>query len=135
MKKHLALFPVLVLLLSACGGEKGGREKNPTAPEVPVTPAFLVDPSWGYYDDGNGERIDLTFCDDGEFYYCCECGEPVEDYDIYATYTYDEEKNEVQLFGYDGEFMRVPILSCTDTELVLKLKGQEVRFTDLGEEE
>lgn len=72
----------------------------------------------------------IYFGSDGEFSYYCSCGSPVDDYDMYDQYTYQPEKQTIQLKGVKSFFWmreKIVIQSCDETTLELK-NGNEIRI-------
>lgn len=89
---------------------------------------FLTDASWVHYDDNIGENINISFRENGEYFYCCDCGEPVGDSDIYDSYSYEPENHTITLSGPDGETSTIEVLYYDDNYLCLLFEEGTVTF-------
>lgn len=95
-------------------------------PESPF-PEFLWKNKW-YGAEGDIECDEkLTFTEDGEFMYSCACGSPVDDYDLYWEYIYDEESRIITLKGDEGYEEEMQVLFYDVDGLVIRLESGEVR--------
>ncbi|WP_426348919.1 hypothetical protein ACPWSR_14375 [Alloiococcus sp. CFN-8] len=89
---------------------------------------FLTDASWVRYDDNIGENINISFHENGEYFYNCDCGEPVGDSDIYDSYSYEPENYIITLSGPDGETSKIEVLYYDDNYLCLLFEEGTVTF-------
>jgi len=89
---------------------------------------FLTDASWVHYDDNIGENINISFRENGEYFYHCDCGEPVGDSDIYDSYSYEPENHTITLSGPDGETSKIEVLYYDDNYLCLLFEEGTVTF-------
>ncbi|MBP3706370.1 MAG: hypothetical protein J6J13_03870 [Clostridia bacterium] len=137
MKKILSLILLLSIVFSfvSCDNEESKSKKTSASKKSSnsdeknfVTPEFLTDADWGYYDSEISEKINISFYEDGTFFYCCDCGEPVGDSDIYDRYSYNEQKNEIILYACEGSDLYVPVVYCDEFCLVLEIYGEIVDF-------
>lgn len=123
MKKILSIFITIIICLGTlCGC---------VAPEEPSDklPAELVDKTWLFYDEFSAEHLCLTLGSDNAFSYHCQCGEPVEDSDLYDQYTYDAEKEIILLSNSTGkEIKEVKVLGYNEYHLLLEIDGETKDF-------
>lgn len=89
---------------------------------------FLTDASWVHYDDKLGENLNISFHENGEYAYYCDCGEPVGDSDIYDKYSYNPENHIITLSGLDGEASTIEVLYYDDNYLCLLFEEGTVTF-------
>lgn len=87
----------------------------------------IVDESWDRSIEGCGETI--CFSSDGTFVYYEHCGNPVEDYDCYEKYTYNEKTGIITIYALEGIGRRkIEIVSCENDTLVLDFNGEQREF-------
>ena len=84
---------------------------------------YLVEGDWSRRDENLGEALNITFTKDGEYYYNCDCGEPVGNSDIYDSYEYDKETQTIKLSGCDGEKDEIKVLYADSNYLFLMIDG------------
>lgn len=83
----------------------------------------------------NGSDIEtINFTENGEFFYYCACGSPIESYDLCDTYKYDKDTNTIKLICTPGvKVTELKIKKVTEYELVLDFNGKERVFeTEYG---
>lgn len=85
------------------------------------------------YEGSNGADTEfIRFAKDGSFSYYCACGNPVDNYDLCEYYTYDKEKNEIELICYSGVTKKeknIKILTATKEKLKIEINGKIREFT------
>lgn len=137
MKRLICVILAICLgmLLVGCEADDTPTKKHSSKqPEKLITPDFLTKGVWEYHDDNIGENIGITFCENGEFYYNCDCGEPVGDSDIYDKFSYNEKTNTIGLYGSCGEKKLLDIVYCDDYYLALKIDDKVVSFENSAKE-
>jgi len=79
----------------------------------------------------------LTFYDNGRFSYYCLCGNPVDDSDMYSTYTYDSDSKTIWLHcDFDENVkMSIKIISYDEDNLKLDFDGEIRDFVRKIEDE
>lgn len=83
--------------------------------------------SWEREIEGCGET--LCFSDDGTFIYYEHCGNPVEDYDCFDTYSFNEKTGVITLYAIEGNEKReIEIVSCENDTLVLRFGTEKREF-------
>ena len=91
---------------------------------------FLINGDWTHYDSNIGENLNITFTEDFEYMYNCDCGEPVGNSDCYDTYSYDAEEKVINLSGPDDFKSEIKVLYYDDNFLCLLFDDGEVTFTN-----
>ncbi len=130
-KALFALMLALLMLLSSCQAKEVDDEKLPEETEksnektiYADASKYLIEGDWSRYDDNIGEALNITFTEDGEYYYSCDCGEPVGNSDIYDSYSYDKESKTIILSCCDGEKDEIRIMYADDDYLMLSIEDE-----------
>ena len=89
---------------------------------------FLIKGDWSHYDSNIGENLNITFTENFEYMYNCDCGEPVGNSDCYDTYSYDAEEKVINLSGPDDFKSEIKVLYYDDNFLCLLFDDGEVTF-------
>ncbi|MBQ4067853.1 MAG: hypothetical protein IJC76_01245 [Lachnospiraceae bacterium] len=122
MKKlFIFLFIITTSIgMSACKGSSSANENK----------KILTEGDWEYFNAYIGETEGITFNKEGEYFYCCSCGEPVGDSDLYDTYSYDGKKTITLKASYDDgpKDILVNILYMDDKTLLLDMGDDIVEF-------
>ena len=84
---------------------------------------YLSAGRWAHYDEIIGENLNITFGEDGGYFYACDCGEPVGDSDIYDSYKYNSKTGVITLSGPDGEKAEAKLVYCDKYYLALVIDG------------
>lgn len=74
----------------------------------------------------------IRFYKDGSFSYYCACGNAVDNYDLCEYYTYDKEKNEIELVCFSEitkKEKNIKILKATKDKLKIEINGETREFT------
>lgn len=113
----IALLLSVVLSFIACGKE--GGENVLTKKDTD----FLTEKHWEYNILTCTEV--LFFGEDGRFSYYETCGNPVGDYDMYDTYSYDAEKKIITAHGCDStvEDKEIEVLRHVEGSLLVRVDG------------
>lgn len=99
--------------------------------ELPEDAVFLTENEWAYYDPNIGEAETLLFSKEGEYYYNCECGEPIGASDMYDVWEYDAKTQSITVKSLSDEEMEdqiIQILKSEEYRLVLKMDGKVKAF-------
>ncbi|MBQ3100100.1 MAG: hypothetical protein IJC50_03835 [Clostridia bacterium] len=89
---------------------------------------YLSAGDWFRTDETIGENLNITFTEDGEYSYSCDCGEPVGNSDVYDSYKYDAKKGIIKLSGPDGEKSEAKLVYCDQFYLCLVIDGSFTVF-------
>ena len=119
----VALVMVMIFSFSGCGNNSDGKDliKIVTASEY-----------WYHYDEVTGENEKMSFGEDGEFYWGCECGEPIGDSDLLELYDYDADAGVIKLYNdFDDYSMNVEVVDFSDYHLLLEIEGEIKDFTNI----
>lgn len=92
---------------------------------------YLSAGDWSRIDEVTGEGLNITFTEDGEYFYACDCGEPVGDSDLYDSYAYNAKTGIITLSGPDGEKAEAKLVYCDDNYLCLVIDQAFELFEDL----
>lgn len=121
-KISFCLILNLILSFAFCGCES---EKNES--KVLLGAPFLSEGDWERYDANIGETVSITFNKNGEYFYCCSCGEPIGDSDLYDKYEYDSTYKTIKLTGPDDVKMGINVVYYDEYYLVLKFPDDGVK--------
>lgn len=114
MFKRISFILLIVVFMVACAKEK-------------VIFDIIIDEAWDREIEGCGETI--LFSNDGTFVYYEHCGSPVEDYDCYEKYLYDEKTGIITIYALEGsEKRKIEVISCENDTLVLNFNGDVREF-------
>ncbi len=106
--------------------------ESQTPPAAKLDAPF-VDIDWHHLEDPErGECDTLTLTSDGYFYFNCECGEPIENSDLYETYKYDEASSAIVLESAYAPTRRIKILGAGDSYLLVKMDDDIKCFVKAG---
>lgn len=120
MFRRISLMLLMVVFLAGCAEEK-------VTDLEPNTLDSIVDESWYRSTEVCGETI--RFSSDGTFVYYEDCGSPVEDYDCYEEYSYNEKTGIITIYEFEGNGKRkIEIVSCENDTLVLDFNGEHRTF-------
>lgn len=87
---------------------------------------------WWFYDEVTGESEKMSFNEDGSFFWCCECGEPVGNSDLYECFEFDRDTQMIRLYnGYDDTSMEMKVLDYNDYYLLLDVEGEIRGYTSM----
>jgi hypothetical protein len=89
-------------------------------------PEFLTSHDWESCDPEISCTESINFREDGGFSYHCGCGSPVEDYDLFDSYTYDSENNVIKVKGLGTR--KIKVLYYDETMLFLKLPDGAFKY-------
>lgn len=89
---------------------------------------FLTDGDWVHYDENIGENLIISFNEDYNYYYHCECGEPVGASDVLERFSYNKKKQQINLYGCDGEKAQIDVIYADNDSLCLKIDGEALTF-------
>lgn len=125
MKKRLVIIICCILL---CGCQNTTKQQTDKKEENFSEYDLLVKGYWSHYDPIIGEMENMTLTKKGEFIYCCSCGEPINDSDLYDTYSY-EEPGKITLRSSDDQYSEeIDILSIDDMMLLIKMEDDIIEF-------
>lgn len=121
MKKIFLCFCFLTLcfVLTGC-----------TEKKVDYSEYSFTDVSWERQGDHDSEVI--RFTSDGEFWYSCGCGNPVNDSDLCDSYRYNDKTKEIELVCMEttSEMVTtIKIVNYDDNNLELDFNGEIRKFT------
>ncbi len=112
MKKLLFILS-LIFTLTACSQNNLPKE--------------IVDIDWYRPTEDCGEII--SFDKDQSFHYWEDCGNPVDDSDLYDKYSYNEETKTITVTSSEGAIdLLIKIVSFDDNKLVLDFDGEIGEF-------
>lgn len=123
LKASLILIALAIpMTLSGCKGSAGQNKVDEQK--------LLIEGDWNHYNSTVLEKEGISFSKDKEFMYCCSCGEPVGNSDLYDIYSYDGEGKITLKASYeDGpEDVPVDILYIDDMTLLLNMENDIVEF-------
>lgn len=124
MKKAICCMLIMALctgLLSGCGKKETRSDKaEKTLSEFEE---LLIRHEWKYFDFDIMENEIFSCTKEGEFYYLCDCGEPIDDYDFFDRYEYDAQTQTIRLLGEKME-RSVKILSFDESHLLTDMEGE-----------
>ena len=89
-------------------------------------PEFLTSHDWESCDSEISCTESINFREDGGFSYHCGCGSPVEDYDLFDSYTYDSKNNVINVKGLGTR--KIKVLYYDETMLFLKLPDGAFKY-------
>ncbi|MGI6279842.1 MAG: hypothetical protein ACOYJS_04695 [Acutalibacteraceae bacterium] len=89
---------------------------------------LLVNAKWTRLNKETLEKIRIVFHENGDYYYHCDCGEPIDDSDIYNKYEYDTTKREITLTGQNSKKDTVKVVYCDEYYLALKFSNDLAIF-------
>ena len=125
MKKRLVIIICCILL---CGCQNTTKQQTDKKEENFSEYDLLVKGYWSHYDPIIGEMENMTLTKKGEFIYCCSCVEPINDSDLYDTYSY-EEPGKITLRSSDDQYSEeIDILSIDDMMLLIKMEDDIIEF-------
>ena len=89
---------------------------------------YLSAGRWAHYDEHIGENLNIRFSEDGEYFYACDCGEPVGDSDIYDSYKYNSKSGVITLSGPEDNKAEAKLVYCDKYYLALVIDGAFTLF-------
>ena len=95
------------------------------------THLFLCAGDWAHYDENIGENLNITFTEDGEYFYACDCGEPVGDSDLYDSYKYNSKTGVITLSGPENDKAEAKLVYCDKYYLGLVIDGAFTLFENI----
>lgn len=125
MKIRILVF-ICCFLLCGCQNKKQQTvEKEENLSEYEM----LVKGNWSHYNPVIGEMVNMYFSKNDEFIYCCSCGEPVDDSDLYDTYHY-EDNRIILKSSYDEniEDINIDVFYIDRVTLLIKMKDDIIEF-------
>ncbi len=126
--------PIIIIILTAviligaavilvqCFMLRGASDTHP----------YLSAGDWARIDEVTGEGLNITFTEDGEYFYACDCGEPVGNSDLYDSYAYNAKTGVITLSGPDGEKAQAKLIYCNENYLCLVIDGAFTLFDNLN---
>jgi len=117
----ISIFLVTVTFVGCNSTENVSSEKNGQKNEAKESMDFLIGGEWYYHDKNSGEDFNIAFNKNGEYFYYCDCGEPVGNSDIYDKYDYDVQNRIIKLMGPDNQKAEINVIYYDDFYLVLRL--------------
>ncbi len=126
--------PIIIIILTAviligaaviliqCFMLSGASDEHP----------YLGAGDWSRYDADIGENLNITFTEEGEYFYACDCGEPVGNSDVYDSYAYNAKTGVITLSGPDGEKAEAKLIYCDENYLGLVIDGAFALFHNLN---
>lgn len=112
---------ICLLMITGCSG------RTASAKDVEFLTASEY---WYHFDEVTGECEKMSFREEFEFYWGCECGEPVGDSDCYELYDYNKETSIIKLYNdYDDMSMEIEVVDYSDYHLLLKVDGEIKDYT------
>ena len=78
----------------------------------------------------NGSDIEtIYFTEEGEFGYYCACGNPVDNYDLCDSYSYDVQTQTIKLKCPPGvDITKIKVLDYSEYKLTLDFNGEKREF-------
>jgi hypothetical protein len=92
---------------------------------------YLSAGDWAHYDEIIGENLNITFGEDGGYFYACDCGEPVGDSDIYDSYKYNSKTGVITLSGPENDKAEAKLVYCDKYYLGLVIDGAFTLFENI----
>lgn len=128
IKTLLWLF-LICILLCGCGKEHNDKSKQDTKKNINKDVKNDINKElykkWLFFDSVRGEYQILRLNKDGSFSYSCECGEGVDDFDVYDRYTYDKNKQQLIVSNDDKKNDKyIDILSMNEYHLMLRINDK-----------
>jgi len=81
---------------------------------------FLTQGEWKSYSNENEESLVVSFRENGEYAFFCECGEPVGDSDLYDKFLYDKKEKVIRLTGPVSDILEIKVKYYDKFFLVLE---------------
>ena len=127
MKKRLVIIICCILL---CGCQNTTKQQTDKKEENFSEYDLLVKGYWSHYDPIIGEMENMTLTKKGEFIYCCSCGEPVENSDLYDVYSYEENEKIKLKVSYDEHIdeVDIDIIYINENVLLIQMKDDRIEF-------
>ena len=127
------LYPLLSISIIMFVGCSSNKKINSQTKQqfkfIDNTHKLLVNSDWKYYDTVAEENLCITFCKNNEFYYNCECGEPVDDSDCYDKYEYKKGgKLKIYMSYEKNKDKKIKIIHIDDKSLLINLDGDVIEF-------
>lgn len=125
MKKVFITIFVVIIGLLGIGIVKSIK---PNYSKYPFT-----DVRWINKED-ESDTVNIRFNSDGKFSYFCGCGNPIENYDLCESYTYNVKTNTINLNCTNNVkdiIDTLQIISCTNKELKLKFGKEIIIFQNM----
>ena len=123
MKKLFVLVVVVAMIFSFSGCGDSQAEKD-------FVKVLTTSEYWYHFDEVTGENEKMSFGEDEEFYWGCECGEPIGDSDLLELYEFDAGDGVIKLYNdFDDYSMDVEVLDYSDYHLLLKVDGKIKDYT------
>ena len=130
MKKIVAVIGLLsFLLLIGCEAETENAMSEKTNTEKNY-PECLTKHDWIHY--ANCEET-ISFGEDGSYCYYCACGNPVGNSDLFDSYQYDEDSEEITLYP-EEEGNKIKVLRYEKSRLLLGFDDGIKEFVDRSDE-
>lgn len=123
---------VRIIMCFICLSLFGCQDKQQTIKKEEKLSEYdlLVNGYWSHYDPVIGEMENMSFNKDGEFFYCCSCGEPVDNSDLYDVYSYEENGKIKLKASYDERINEVDIdiIYIDENILLIQMKDDRIEF-------
>lgn len=119
----LSVLAAAGVIIAQCFTLRGGEESEPNT--------YLMAGDWYCpYDIHTNDGTQIRFDEEGGFGYACDCGSPVDDYDLYDSYTYDSQKQIITVYSFDDTIDDVEhrLLYCDQHYLCLIIDGRYAYF-------
>lgn len=109
---------IAICLLATCFLATGCSEKKDAFEKI------LTSNEWNYYDYSGGKEV-FACGADGHFAYYCKDGSPVDDFDLYDNYKYNE--GSILLKG-DGPSKSIEVIKYSKAHILLNIDGKVKDF-------
>ena len=124
MKRTAVMLITLIFLLCGCDGlwlKSGFR-------------SVITENSWTYFDYEVRKNEKIICGKNGEFNYCYEDGEPITDFYVYKTYSFDSRRNMLILENEEMGNKEIPVIACNDHHMLLNIDGKIKDFKNSNQE-
>lgn len=117
----LVISILIVIGLVSINASKDSKKYNDKLDD------YITKVEWSRPGDGDTEFI--IFNEKGHFAYYCACGNPIDDYDLCDSYTYDKESKTIKLDCSSSSISdKIKIIKSTEYKLVLEIDGEKRTF-------
>ncbi len=137
------LLTALMMTLTACQTDENYKTESPSnaiesEPKKDILAyegcKYLPDGEWVRRDEKLKEELHITFKQDGEYAYRCDCGKHTGDFDALQSYRYDAQSKKIALSGRDGASAELELLYADEDYLILKFDDGVHIFKDNASE-
>lgn len=133
MKKIKILLWLFLICILLCGKKHIDNRRKGSPKDIKKDNMKNINKElckkWLFFDAVRGEYQILRLNKDGSFSYSCECGEGVDDFDVYDRYTYNKEKQQLIISSDDKKSSKkntklIDILSTNEYHLMLRINDK-----------